>query len=366
METIKKKLILFMPSMEGGGVEKNLILISNFLKNYIKDIDLITFDNKFKKQFSKKINFICPTNRIGRTSKYKKYYYCLILLIKSILTNRNVLIFSFQANIYCIVVAKIFGKKIIVRSNSSPSGWSQNKFKKLIFKFFLKRSDLVIVNSRNFKNQINKIFKIKSICIFNPLNKKQIIKKSKTKVKDNFFDKNDLKIINVARFTDQKDHITLLRAFKLISKKIKSKLLIIGYGKNLKIMKNYILKNNLKSKVKIKEYCSNPFPYIRKSDLFILSSRFEGLPNVILEAMTLKKFVISSNCPTGPSEILKNGKYGFLFEIGNYNDLAKKILIYKKNKVKFERIKDIAYESLSRFDYTYNCKKYLMAVRKFL
>ena len=364
MDKSKKKLILFMPSMEGGGVEKNLIIISNFLRNYIEKIDLITFDDKFKSQFSKKINFICPSQRIGRYSKYKKYYYCLILLIKLILREKNVLIFAFQANIYCIIIAKIFRKKIIVRSNSSPSGWSRNKLKKIIFKFFLKRSDLVIVNSRVFKNQIDKIFNIKSICIFNPLNKKEIIKKSKIKINDNFLEKKKLKIINIARFTDQKDHFTLLKAFRLISKKIKSKLLIIGYGENLQKMRNYILQNNLKSKVKIKKYCSNPFPYIRKSDIFILSSKFEGLPNVLLEAITLKKFVISSNCPTGPSEILEKGKYGYLFNIGDHKMLARKIIKYNLNKKNLKETINKAYFSLKRYDYTENCKKYLKVINK--
>ena len=71
---------------------------------------------------------------------------------------------------------------------------------------------------------------------------------------------------------------------------------------------NFIEMNNLENSVKILNNISNPFPYVIKSDLFILSSIFEGLPNVILEALTLNKFVISTDCSTGPSEILLNGK----------------------------------------------------------
>ena len=64
----------------------------------------------------------------------------------------------------------------------------------------------------------------------------------------------------------------------------------------------------------------------------MLSSKYEGLPNVLLEALTLKKFIISTNCPTGPKEILLNGKGGLLFNVGNYNQLSEKILFYVKNK----------------------------------
>jgi glycosyltransferase involved in cell wall biosynthesis len=63
--------------------------------------------------------------------------------------------------------------------------------------------------------------------------------------------------------------------------------------------------------VKILNFKKNPFPYLKKADLFLLTSKFEGLPNVLLEAATLKKNIISTDCPTGPREILNNGKYGF-------------------------------------------------------
>ena len=76
------------------------------------------------------------------------------------------------------------------------------------------------------------------------------------------------------------------------------------------------------------------YPYIKKSDIFILSTKFEGLPNVLLEAITLDKLVISSNCPTGPSEILDNGNGGLLFEVGNYKQLSHKIIFALKNKKK--------------------------------
>ena len=83
------------------------------------------------------------------------------------------------------------------------------------------------------------------------------------------------------------------------------------------------------------------------SDLFVLSSLYEGLPNVILEAITLKKFVISSNCPTGPNEILMKGQFGMLFKTQNHIELSKKILEFNNN-----RNKDLAL----RNQYTFKCK----------
>ena len=161
---------------------------------------------------------------------------------------------------------------------------------------------------------------------------------SKKKINSDFFKNADLKIINVARFTDQKDHITLLKSICiLIKKKINLKLLIMGYGPNFRKINSFVKDNKLESHVKISNFDKNPFRFINASNLFILSSIYEGLPNVLLEAICLKKFIISSNCPIGPREILKNGKLGMLFLPKDEKSLANKILKYKSNKRKYNK-----------------------------
>ena len=101
-------------------------------------------------------------------------------------------------------------------------------------------------------------------------------------------------------------------------------LLIIGDGSKKKL-NDYIIKK-LSSLVKIISYKSNPYKYIKKANIFLLTSKFEGLPNVLLETQVLKKYIISTNCPTGPREILMNGKAGDLVRIGDYKSISKKIL----------------------------------------
>ena len=102
----KKNLILFMPSIEGGGVEKNLILIANyFIKKKIK-LSLITYQNKFRKELDKKINIVTPKIKKENKTKYFKYFICLYLMCK-ILLKTDCLVFAFQANIYCIILSII-------------------------------------------------------------------------------------------------------------------------------------------------------------------------------------------------------------------------------------------------------------------
>tara|TARA_B000000557_G_C20610446_1_gene373616 strand:- start:257 stop:706 length:450 start_codon:yes stop_codon:yes gene_type:complete len=142
------------------------------------------------------------------------------------------------------------------------------------------------------------------------------------------------------------------------------KLLIMGYGINKKKIKNYIKLNKLEKIVKLIGFKKNPYPYLKKSEVFILTSKYEGLPNVLLEALTLKKFIISTDCPTGPREILKNGKNGELIKVGDLSGLVKKINFYKKNK-SFGKKKALnGYLSLKLYDFNLNCEKYLSIINK--
>ena len=80
--------------------------------------------------------------------------------------------------------------------------------------------------------------------------------------------------------------------------------------------------------------------------------------------MTLNKFIVSSDCPTGPKEILNQQKFGFLFQIGNHRELAKKIIYFNKNKRKLKKMIKKGYKSLNRFDFEKNCKKYELLINK--
>ena len=289
-----------------------------------------------------------------------KYFLSIILLIKELLKNKNLVVFSFQANIYCIIICKFFGTKVISRSNSAPYGWSKNWIKNKIFKIFLNSANKIMVNSEQFKNDLKKQFNVNAICIYNPLNTREILKKSKEKSKKIFNKSNNttLKILNIGRFTEQKDQMTLLKSLNYLRNKINYQAVIIGRGILKSQLEEYINQNKLNDKIKLKNFVENPYKIIKQTDVFILSSKYEGLPNVLLESLVLKKFIISSDCPTGPREILSNGRGGLLFKMGDYKDLSKKIIFYLKNKEKCKSKLKFATKNLHRFDYKKNLKKY--------
>jgi len=360
----QKRLIIFMPVIEGGGVEKNLFLISNYLKKKFNDISLITTSKKFRHKFDKKIKFIAPKSKFYQNiGRRKKLILGLCILFLEIFRNRNALVLSFQANIYCIILCKLLCIKIIVRSNSSPDGWAQNFFKFYLFKIFFKFADKIIVNSLDFKKKFKSKFNLNSICIYNPLNKKEILKKSKIKLKIKF-NKNKLNLINVGRIVDQKDQITILRSLNEIKHKIDFRLLLVGNGVQKKYLLDFVIKNHLSKCVKFISFQKNPYNLIKNSDIFILSSKYEGLPNVLLEAQVLKTYIMSSNCPTGPREILMNGKAGSLFDVGDYKTLSNLILNFSKKKNYQKTL--IGFKNLSRFDYKNNLEKYFYTINYFI
>ena len=352
-----------MPTIDnGGGVEKNFFNITNYLSTKINEVSVITLSQSTKIKLNKKINIICPKiSLIKYFGRRAKFLISLIYLLKEIISNKNSTVLCFQGIIYCTLFCKLIGTKIIIRSNSSPSGWSDNYIKKILYKIIYGFADKIIVNSLNFKKELREKFNLKSVCIYNPLNKTEIIKNSKIRVNFEFFNKKNLNLISVARFSEQKDHECLIKSMSFIKKR-NIRLLLIGSGplryKIFELIKKLKLTNN----IKIIDFKKNPFPYIKMSDVFILSSKYEGLPNVLLEAITLNKLIISSDCPTGPKEILDNGKGGLLFKTGNFKMLSKKIIFFMKNKKLFNVKKKHALLRLERFNYEKRLNDYLNVI----
>ena len=133
-------------------------------------------------------------------------------------------------------------------------------------------------------------------------------------------------IIAMGRLTKVKDFSTLIKAFYLVRKKLDARLIIIGEGELRYELEMLISKHNLQEDILLPGFLKNPFVLIQKANLFVLSSIWEGFPNVLVEAMTCGTPVISTDCNSGPSEILEHGKWGRLVPVGNISLLAKSII----------------------------------------
>lgn len=132
----------------------------------------------------------------------------------------------------------------------------------------------------------------------------------------------------------QKDITTLLRAMQILKEKYKFiiPLYILGKGKSEQQLKNEAKRLHIDDQVFFAGFTNNPYAYIKQCAIMVHSSRFEGLPTALIEALLLDKLIICSNCPTGPREILNDGKAGILVPPGNPEKFADSIINLMNNK----------------------------------
>lgn len=130
---------------------------------------------------------------------------------------------------------------------------------------------------------------------------------------------NDMMVLlSVGRLAEQKDHLTLIKAFQIFKQTHGNAVLfILGTGPLQSMLQNYIQQQQLTGSVFLIGFEANPYKWMARCDVFVLSSIFEGFGNVLVEAMALGKTVVSTDCPSGPAEILNNGQLGYLCPVGN-------------------------------------------------
>ncbi len=129
-------------------------------------------------------------------------------------------------------------------------------------------------------------------------------------------------LLGAGRLTGQKDYPTLIRAFAKVRAVRPAKLMILGEGKLRAELEALIAELGLQEDVALPGFVDNPFAYMSKAALFVLSSAWEGLPGVLIQAMACGCPVVSTDCPSGPSEILEGDKYGPLVPVGDVQGLA--------------------------------------------
>lgn len=129
----------------------------------------------------------------------------------------------------------------------------------------------------------------------------------------------------VGRLSKQKDFCTLIGAFARARQRHLSRLLILGEGEERPILEALVRELGLQQDVRLPGFVENPYAYMAQASLFVLSSRWEGLPTVLIEALYCGVPIIATDCPSGPREILRDGQYGQLVPVGDVNALAKAI-----------------------------------------
>lgn len=379
---MKKKILFYTSGVGLGGVEKVILEV-------LKEIDKSKFDiklalqyeneNLFENEIPKEVNYkyMLPQKIIDKSLYYierkknifYKMLYSFMLSYEKYTIKKNYLEFSKDGEIVIDFKSGDFFKLINLENGVDKKRicWLHGEITKLnkyekrknFLRENLNKCDKVICICEDMKNGVIKEIpelEEKLEVIYNPFD----IEKIKIKSNDYLEIKDEEKkllednyIIMVSRLDNvQKDFDTIIKAFKTVNQKRKDiKLYLLGEGPDREKIENMIKNEDLQEYIKLLGVKRNLYPWIKNSKLLVHSSRYEGLPTVLIEALILNKIVISSNCPTGPREILDNGKYGSLVEVGDYNSMAQEILeLLQENSIKREKYLTNIGQSIERFD----------------
>lgn len=338
-----KKLLsvaFFLPSLAGGGAERNIVnLLKNInKKDYLVSLVLAEKEGDFLEKIPEKIEIVCLKTK---RKAYFKIFLRLIDYFKK--ENPDIIISAFpHFNIICLLAKKISKAKtkIIITEHvgllSLPKISSSffhgivSKFLLPIFvKIFYPKADAIICVSKGVADDLHKIIKkdMNFVIIYNPIDIKEIEKLSKEKIQHKWFlDKKISSIVMAGRLIAQKDYATAFLSLAIVNKKRDARMVILGRGAEEKKLKNISEKLGLSEKIAFMGFQKNPYKYISKSSIFVLSSIIEGFGNVIVESMACGVPVVSTNCPFGPDEIIENNKSGILVPVKNPELLADAIL----------------------------------------
>ena len=318
------KIFFFIPDLSGGGAERMILNLAGGLVSKGHDVSVVIATS------TKNIAYAVPLNvkiiELGCSRTILSVFKLQKLLRES---KPQVLLSTiFYACLVAVVSVRLSFVKIVnilrvensLRSYLAGMGfWSISCFSFLI-RFFFTKSTYVVGVSQGLANEMVEYWRIPSkkvVKIYNPVVSDEI---TGTIIDDHahpWFGKGFKIILGIGRFNPQKDFSTLIHAFSLLENKNGLRLIILGDGEERQALQALVESLGLKDLVDLPGFVSNPFVYMKQADVFVLSSRYEGLPGALIQAMACGCQVVSTDCPYGPDEILMKGKFGFLVPVND-------------------------------------------------
>jgi glycosyltransferase involved in cell wall biosynthesis len=326
---MKKKIVFITLSLEGGGAEKILSrLVVNLYNEF--DIVLVTFYRKgryFDELLSLPgLEYHCINAEHGNTFSFAIR---LRRIIKKASPDK-ILSFLYYPNIVTYLSQVGLSTTLIFSERSNHRLYLTNSFKHKIWNWILhmayKKATSIITVSNESKAALASDFSLpneKIHTIFNGLNFPLLDKLKNEQFTDFKTDDDVRNILAVGSINRAKNYPLLIESFSVLhSRNEGTRLIILGKGEMMNEINELITQLKLHEAVYMAGYCDNPYKYMKLASCYVLSSSWEGFPNSLLEAMYINGHVVSTDCPTGPSEIISHNEDGLLCEMNNSEDLA--------------------------------------------
>lgn len=331
---MKPKIGLFVASLGGGGAERVMVtLANNFARRaYPTQLVIAYPDLTYANELVPQVQLInLNTYRMMRT---------IIPLARYLRAERpDALLATLTEVNMTAVVARILARvptRVVVREASTPTRQllqSPHRKQRLIGKLqglLYQGADAVVAISKGVYRDLVQNFHLppeKIALIYNPVPLQQIYTLMHAPVDHPWFQPSSSPVIlSVGRLDPAKDYPTLIRAFAQVRSTIEARLLILGEGAERNALQQLINQLQLRDSVQMPGFDPNPFRYMRRASLYVLSSRYEGFPNALVQALACGCPVVSTDCESGPRDILNEGQYGRLVPVGDANQMAQAIL----------------------------------------
>ena len=325
------RVALFLPSLGGGGAERVMVTLANALaeRRFAVDLVLWTESGPLRSLLYEKVHVVAlgthnPVRLVFGFARFLK-------------TSKPDVVISalFVGNIIA-ALAKAASRSrthLILTEHVAIGTYLRNEarhFRRLCIPTlmrltYLLAQDIVAVSrgaAQSLAPVLGKTTSERITVIYNPIDLAGIEAMAGA---DETASWNVPTIINVGRLVEQKDQETLVRAFAKVRSRRPCRLVILGEGEKREVLVALAQKLGVGSEVLMPGFMANPYSWMKKSAVFVLSSKFEGLPTVLIEAMQCGVPVISADCPSGPAEILEHGQWGRLFVPGDVDALASAI-----------------------------------------
>ena len=258
--------------------------------------------------------------------------------------------------------------KIICRVDNTISLQKRTLIKKVIekmlYRFVISRADRIVIVSGTAAEDLSEYAKIpedRIRTIFNPVITNDITAKKQVQPDHQWYEAGIPVVLAIGRLTPVKNFSWLIQVFSLLLEKVDARLIILGEGQERGELQNMISDLHLEGKIDLPGFVDNPFAYMQNSNAFVLTSLYEGLPTVLIEAMACGCPIVSVDCPSGPAEILGGGEFGYLVPMGEKETFVDALV----NTIE-GRVEQVPSAWLEQFTLEYVAEQYLDEIEKLM
>ena len=338
-----KKIVFVSQSLRKGGAERVVSLLSQEFEKRGYEVKIVLFEDSIEYKYGGKVIFLHTTASQSYLVKLFRLFQRVAKLKKIFIKEKPDYIFSFMES--CNFASILTGEKVVVSIRNNPEKkhiWYQKFLIRYLYR--LRNVKKVITVSKDIEKILRDKYKLDNVkTIYNPV----VIQESS--ISENL-ERYKPFILAVGRLHPQKNFEMLINAYSRTKTKEFAKLIILGEGKEKEKLLAYIKNLGLDDKVILLGNKDNVYDYYKQCEIFVLSSKYEGFPNVLIEALANGCACISTDCPTGPSEIIKHGENGLLVENENEEEMVKAIDNLFFNEILKRKFRKNAKKSVSHLE----------------